>query len=58
MTIHYKGVAIWGGPSWEKIARFVHPNVSMVDFSPSEKYLVTWSNEPFESQEGAMHVSK
>jgi uncharacterized protein with WD repeat len=29
----------------------------MVDFSPNEKYLVTWSKESFMSTEGTMHVS-
>lgn len=30
----------------EKIVRFPHPNVKLIDFSPNERYLVTWSNEP------------
>lgn len=57
VTIHFKGVALWGGPSWEKVARFVHPGVGMVDFSPNEKFLVTWSAEPFKSVDGQLHVS-
>jgi translation initiation factor 3 subunit B len=57
VTTHFKGVALWGGPSWEKIMRFIHPNVNLVDFSPNEKFLVTWSHEPFQSLEGHMHVS-
>ncbi|ORX90879.1 translation initiation factor eIF-3b [Basidiobolus meristosporus CBS 931.73] len=40
------GVALWGGESWGKIVRFVHPGVKLIDYSPCEKYLITWSNEP------------
>ncbi|RIB07830.1 eukaryotic translation initiation factor eIF2A-domain-containing protein [Gigaspora rosea] len=45
-TFHRQGIALWGGPSWNKIIRFVHSGVKLIDFSPNEKYLVTWSNEP------------
>ncbi|KAJ1933722.1 Translation initiation factor 3 subunit b, partial [Kickxella alabastrina] len=45
-TIHYQGLVLWGGPSWKKLARFVHLNIKMADFSPSERYLVTWSTDP------------
>ncbi|RUS14008.1 hypothetical protein BC938DRAFT_477575, partial [Jimgerdemannia flammicorona] len=45
-TFHRQGIVIWGGPSWNKINRFVHPGVKLIDFSPNERYLVTWSNEP------------
>jgi translation initiation factor 3 subunit B len=37
------GVAIWGGAKWEKLMRFPHPGVKLIDFSPNEKYLVTAS---------------
>jgi len=43
LTVHSRGVALWGGPEWEKINRFIHPEVKFVDFSPCEKYLVTAS---------------
>ncbi|KAK9729359.1 Translation initiation factor 3 subunit b [Basidiobolus ranarum] len=45
-TVHRQGIALWGGESWGKIVRFVHPGVKLIDYSPNEKYLVTWSNEP------------
>ncbi|OZJ01882.1 hypothetical protein BZG36_05011 [Bifiguratus adelaidae] len=45
-TFHRQGIALWGGPSWNKIIRFVHPGVKLIDFSPNERYLITWSNEP------------
>lgn len=56
LTVHRQGVTLWGGPSWQRINRFAHPNVSLIDFSPNEKYIVTWSQEPFKSLEGQMHV--
>jgi len=44
LTIHTnKGVAIWGGEKWDKLMRFAHPGVKLIDFSPCEKYLVTAS---------------
>lgn len=42
-TFHLQGVALWGGTKWEKIVRFAHPNVKLVDYSPNEKYLVTYN---------------
>ncbi|RUS14352.1 hypothetical protein BC937DRAFT_93938 [Endogone sp. FLAS-F59071] len=45
-AFHRQGITIWGGPSWNKINRFVHPGVKLIDFSPNEHYVVTWSNEP------------
>jgi translation initiation factor 3 subunit B len=45
-SIHAQGVQLWGGPSWSRHARFAHPYVNLVDFSPTEKYMVTWSNRP------------
>ncbi|CAO3590975.1 unnamed protein product [Absidia cylindrospora] len=47
-TFHIQGIVLWGGPSWSKIVRFVHPGVKLIDFSPCERYLVTWSNEPIQ----------
>ncbi|RKP08839.1 eukaryotic translation initiation factor eIF2A-domain-containing protein [Thamnocephalis sphaerospora] len=48
-TVHRQGVALWGGKSWAKIMRFFHPGVKLIDFSPNERYLVSWSNEPIQS---------
>ena len=42
-TVHGRGIAIWGGPQFQKVARFNHPGVQFIDFSPCEKYLVTFS---------------
>ncbi|OLL26854.1 Eukaryotic translation initiation factor 3 subunit B [Neolecta irregularis DAH-3] len=46
VSIHSQGLQIWGGPSWKRIHRFAHPGINLVDFSPKERYVVTWSDEP------------
>ena len=45
-SVHQQGVQLWGGASWSRICRFPHPHVNLLQFSPGEKYLVTWSNKP------------
>ncbi|KAJ7235908.1 eukaryotic translation initiation factor eIF2A-domain-containing protein [Mycena haematopus] len=52
-TLHRQGVRLWGGSSWKPQQRFAHPLVKLIDFSPCEQYLVTWSNEPIAVPEGA-----
>ena len=54
-TVHKQGIALWGGKSWNKIARFPHPNAAFLDFSPNDQYLTTYSFEPFNSG-GESHV--
>ena len=51
-SMHAQGVQLWGGPSWQRQKRFAHPFVNMVDFSPGEKYLTTWSFKPIQVEEG------
>ncbi|KAJ3570248.1 hypothetical protein NP233_g4527 [Leucocoprinus birnbaumii] len=53
-TLHRQGVRIWGGPSWSQQQRFAHPFVKLIDFSPCENYLVTWSNEPIVVPDNAL----
>lgn len=57
-TLHRQGVRLWGGPSWKPQQRFAHPLVKLIDFSPCEQYLVTWSNEPIVVPEGAIQGSQ
>lgn len=45
-TFHKQGVALWGGPQFEQQMKFSHPGVQFIDFSPCEKYLVTYSPQP------------
>jgi uncharacterized protein with WD repeat len=52
-TLHRQGLRLWGGTSWEAQQRFAHPLVKLIDFSPGEKYLVTWSHDPIVVPDGA-----
>ncbi|CAE6431382.1 unnamed protein product [Rhizoctonia solani] len=52
-TLHRQGLQIWGGSDWGLVRRIAHPLARLVDFSPNEKYLVTWSNEPIVIPPGA-----
>ncbi|KAH9939231.1 translation initiation factor eIF-3b [Epithele typhae] len=52
-TLHRQGIRLWGGPSWEPQQRFAHPLVKLIDFSPNEQYMVTWSFDSINVREGA-----
>lgn len=52
-TLHRQGIRLWGGPSWAPVQKFAHPLVKLIDFSPNERYIATWSNEPIVIPEGA-----
>ncbi|KAG6772922.1 hypothetical protein NC652_018046 [Populus alba x Populus x berolinensis] len=44
-TVHRQGAAVWGGEStFNRLMRYAHPQVKFIDFSPGEKYLVTYSS--------------
>lgn len=42
-TFHKQGIALWGGPNFERLFKFAHEGVFFIDFSPCENYLVTLS---------------
>ncbi|XP_063595506.1 eukaryotic translation initiation factor 3 subunit B-like isoform X1 [Penaeus indicus] len=42
-TFHGKGIALWGGEEFRQVSKFSHPGVQFIDFSPCEKYIVTFS---------------
>ncbi|KAL1116208.1 hypothetical protein AAG570_005703 [Ranatra chinensis] len=42
-TLHFRGIALWGGPAFEQIMKFSHTEVQFIEFSPCENYLVTYS---------------
>lgn len=44
-TFHMQGIVLWGGDNFEKLGRFSHSGVKVIDFSPGEKYLVTCNME-------------
>ncbi|RDB21845.1 Eukaryotic translation initiation factor 3 subunit B [Hypsizygus marmoreus] len=52
-TVHRQGIRLWGGRSFKMLEKFAHPLVVLFDFSPCERYLVTWSHVPIVVPEGA-----
>uniref|UniRef100_A0A915A0W3 Eukaryotic translation initiation factor 3 subunit B n=1 Tax=Parascaris univalens TaxID=6257 RepID=A0A915A0W3_PARUN len=42
-SIHHMGVALWAGRNFDRFVRFQHENVAMLDFSPLEKFVVTYA---------------
>lgn len=55
-SLHRVGVALWSGPKLDgpigvNVLRFTHPNVRLIQFSPCENYLVTWSEDPLPNYE-------
>lgn len=46
-----KGVLLWGGESWSRLKRFAHPGVNLIDFSPNENFITTWSHRPITVEE-------
>ncbi|KAF2265671.1 eukaryotic translation initiation factor 3 subunit B [Lojkania enalia] len=50
-SMHAQGVQLWGGKAWSRQKRFSHPGVNLVDFSPNEKYITTWSHRPLQVDE-------
>lgn len=51
-SIHPQGVQLWGGDSFSKQKQFPHPFVQLIEFSPLEGYLTTWSARPIQIEEG------
>lgn len=55
-SLHRPGVALWSGPRLDgplgvNVFRLSHPGVRLIQFSPCENYLVSWSDEPLENLE-------
>jgi translation initiation factor 3 subunit B len=48
-TFHRLGIMLWGGPSWKKQLKLNHGGVKLIDFSPCENFVVTWSPESDQS---------
>ena len=48
-TFHRLGIMLWGGPSWKKLMKLNHGGVKLIDFSPCENYVATWSPESDQS---------
>ena len=47
-SMHPQGLQLWGGPQFSKQKQFPHPFVQLIEFSPCENYLVTWSARPIQ----------
>ncbi|KAK2798844.1 Translation initiation factor 3 subunit b [Emmonsiellopsis sp. PD_5] len=47
-SVHPQGVQLWGGSQFSKQKQFPHPFVQLVEFSPGESYLTTWSSRPIQ----------
>ncbi|KAI3719303.1 hypothetical protein L6452_20199 [Arctium lappa] len=44
-TVHRQGAAVWGGTStFNRLMCYAYAQVKLIDFSPGEKYLVTYSS--------------
>ncbi|CAI9297667.1 unnamed protein product [Lactuca saligna] len=44
-TVHQQGAAVWGGATtFNRLRCYAHPQVKLIEFSPGEKYLVTYSS--------------
>ncbi|GLJ05188.1 hypothetical protein SUGI_0013290 [Cryptomeria japonica] len=44
-TLHRQGAAVWGGATtFTRLMRFAHTQVRLIDISPGEKFLVTYSS--------------
>ena len=56
-TVHGRGVQLWAGASWSRLARFPHPGCNVLEFSPNEKYIITWSFKPIEVEEDDPNLS-
>jgi len=50
-TFHARGIALWGGEKFKQIQRFSHQGVHFIDFSPCEKYMVTFSPQTSDTRE-------
>lgn len=59
-TMHRKGVALWGGPTFVRLQRYSHDDVKLIEFSPAERYLMTYSpirpNSPHEKLQLLLNV--
>jgi translation initiation factor 3 subunit B len=45
-TLHHQGVILWAGEEFAEINRFSQLSVTDVEFSPCERYLLTYSQKP------------
>lgn len=51
-----QGMAVWGGPNFTRINRFGHQNVRLIDFSPNEKYILSYTSHEPATARDSFHV--
>ena len=56
-TVHRQGIALWGGPSFQRLARMQHPSLQFLDFSPGERFVATCSVQEPTGPRDATQVS-
>eukprot|EP00310_Coccolithus_braarudii_P012456 CAMPEP_0183351492 /NCGR_PEP_ID=MMETSP0164_2-20130417/25201_1 /TAXON_ID=221442 /ORGANISM="Coccolithus pelagicus ssp braarudi, Strain PLY182g" /LENGTH=673 /DNA_ID=CAMNT_0025523685 /DNA_START=48 /DNA_END=2069 /DNA_ORIENTATION=+ len=44
-TFHNQGIMLWAGASWKRMQRLSVRGVKLLDFSPCERFVVTWTPE-------------
>ncbi len=49
-TFHRQGIVLWGGESFKRLRKVSQPGVKLIDFSPCERFLVTWSPDSEQSE--------
>jgi len=57
-TFHQKGIALWGREPFDQLKKFSHLGVSFIDFSPNERFLVTYSPQydTYSKEPKSIHV--
>ena len=55
-TVHRQGVALWGGDSFGRIAKYGHNGVQFIEFSPCERFLATGSTHDPTTADGVTSV--
>jgi len=43
-TFHDQGLVLWGGDDFQRVGRFPHPYVAMAEFSPCERFVITYDD--------------
>jgi translation initiation factor 3 subunit B len=49
VTFHPQGIKLWGCDQFESKGRFLHQGVETMEFSPCERYIITYSSDGLEN---------
>jgi len=50
-TFHNQGIVIWGGKDFQRAGNFAHPMVSHAQFSPCERFLITFAEDDMDEEQ-------